>query len=109
AGTLLDASGNGHAGTPVGGPIYRANPGTPGGTGLDFDGVNDRVVIPDHPAFELTDTLTVEAYMRIRSLPVSCCGGISFVFRGDDRVGLDPYVLSLRPDGRLVFDVQNAA
>jgi hypothetical protein len=76
---------------------------------LDFDGVNDRVFIADHPGFQLTDSLTLEAYIRVRSIPPSCCGGTSFVFRGDDRSALDPYVLVLRPDGRLVFEIQNAS
>src|SRR5438874_355328 len=65
AGVLIDASGNGHDGTPLGGPVYQASPA---GLCLRFDGVNDRVFVPDSAAFEF-QSLTVEAYVLVEAYP----------------------------------------
>src|ERR1700730_9147072 len=70
-GTILDSSGHNLNGTPVNGPVYRtdvpANPvpqtGAPNNLSLQFDGISQRVTIPDNPLFELTHRLTLEVYI----------------------------------------------
>ncbi|MBI4881707.1 MAG: LamG domain-containing protein [Planctomycetes bacterium] len=105
-GTILDVSGNQHHGTPYGGPVYTAACG--GEVGLLFDGSDDRVFVPDAPAFALTQSLTLEAVVRVDSLNPSP-DLRQFVFRGDDLGGLDPYYLAVVPStGRLKFLVQDA-
>jgi hypothetical protein len=108
ANTIIDSA-NGFNGTPVGGPVY-VNVDVPNGSpttslGLKFDGVAARVFIEDNPAFYLTNSLTLEAFIR--------CDGQAFsfsesqiIFRGDDRAGLDPYFLELDPNGALGFGVE---
>ncbi len=94
ANSILDSSGNDLHGTPLGGPVYRTvtNPGS--SLGLGFDGVDDRVSIDDNPLLELTESLTLEAFVRIDSYANS---GV-IVWRGDDRSGLDPYALQFIGD-----------
>jgi len=41
-----------------------------GGYALDFDGVDDRVEIPDHPSLDLTTEVTIEVWCKIASQPV---------------------------------------
>jgi hypothetical protein len=99
-GTVLDSSGNGFNGTAYGGPHYRANvmtnpvpkTGAQNAFSLEFNGINDRVFISDNLAFQLTHSLTIEAYVNIHSIAETNSWRYIF-FRGDDRGGLDPYVL----------------
>ncbi len=72
------------------------------GQAFDFDGVNDRVQLPDSESLKLTESLSIEGWIRADSLPVQQ-GEI--LFRGDDRGGLDPYSLSLQSSGSLRFEV----
>ena len=115
-GTILDYSGNDLNGTPIGGPLYRANvavntiPQTAQSNTLsmDFNGTNQRVFIPDNPLFQLTHSLTIEAYIYVRSTPAPSAPPAQILFRGDDRVGLDPYFLALTGNN-VAFSVQNAS
>jgi len=102
AGSILDSSGNGHNGTPFGGPIYQAVPG--GGTGLQFDGINDRVFVADSLDFSVS-SMTVEAIVSLDSLP-SAMGLDQIVFRGDSRAGLDPFYLGVL-GGKLRFFIED--
>jgi hypothetical protein len=72
------------------------------GQAFDFDGVNDRVQLPDSESLKLTESLSIEAWIKADSLPEQQ-GEI--LFRGDDRGGLDPYSLSLQNNGSLRFEV----
>ena len=98
--SILDSSGNNLHGTPLDGPVYRMMTDSHGSLGLGFDGVNDRVTIADDPLFELTQSLTLEAIIRINSLT-----GASqmIVVRMDDRGGLDPYQLKVTREGLALF------
>lgn len=60
-GQLLDASGRGNHGTASGGPAY----GETGlfGTALSFDGVDDLVTVADAADLDMTDALTLEAWV----------------------------------------------
>jgi hypothetical protein len=101
-GTVLDSVG-GHHGTPFGSLIYRAAATADGGTlGLEFPSGPDRVFIPDSPDFVLTNSLTMEAYI----IPPPASGHYSLVFfRGDDRLGEDPYSLQYFGEGRVAFAI----
>ena len=94
AGSILDSQ-NGLNGTPYGtdGPIYRAAPPPGGPLGLEFDGVDDRVFVPDDPLLALTGSLTLEAIVRVDGIDTSVCDINQIVVRADDRCGLDPYFL----------------
>jgi hypothetical protein len=65
--TVADDSGNGHSGTILGGAVHVTGHN---GTALSFDGVNERVSIPDSPAFAMTTALTLEAWVK----PVATAG-----------------------------------
>lgn len=101
---IQDAGGRWPA-TIFGRPVYRAVEGI---SGLEFNGGNDRVFVADDPAFGMSGSFTLEAIIR--------CDGIfpgsefqnQIVMRGDDRAGLDPWVLAVALDGRLMFQIQDA-
>ena len=57
------------------------------------------VQIPDKPAYALTQSLTIEGWIRPRG------NGYVIFFRGDHRPGLDPYCLSLDGHLNLTFTV----
>ena len=71
ADSIVDSSGNNRHGTPVGNPVYRWVQLPNSTLGLEFDGNDDRVFIPDHPVFQLTNSLTLEADVRINSYPTN--------------------------------------
>ncbi len=56
-----DDSGNGHLGTSIGGP--KCVDGAIG-KGFEFDGTNDIIGIPDHPAFHFTNGMSVSAWVK---------------------------------------------
>ncbi len=60
------------------------------------------VQIADQPAFALTNSLSIEAWIRPR--------GTSYVvfFRGDSRAGFDPYLLSMQGNNILAFQITDA-
>ena len=95
AGAILDSSINAKHGTAFGGPIYRSSP-VPGSVlALEFDGAGDHIKIADDPVFQLPDSLTIEACVRIDSFPVGQFALKQILFRGDNRSGFDPYYLGL--------------
>lgn len=112
--SVLDSSGNGHHGTPIGGLTYTGNnpystlpqTGESNGSALAFDGATTtRVVIEDDPAFELTESFTLEAFINLAALPAT---GFQWqiLFRGDSRGGIDPYYLDLW-DGEVRFTINS--
>jgi prepilin-type processing-associated H-X9-DG protein len=73
------------------------------GQAFDFDGKSrQRVAVPDHPDFRLTNALTIEGWIYPRQY-----GGIIF-FYGDDRAGLDPYSLDLNSPGFIAFQIDDS-
>jgi WD40 repeat protein len=97
--TALDSVGNNHA-TLISGATYAAGQV---GQAFKLDGVNDRVQVADSPSLALTNSLSIEAWVRADSAPSPQQGEI--FFRGDDRGGLDPYSLSLQSNGQLRWEV----
>ena len=114
ANTIIDSSGNGLNGTSLGGLSYSAlvaaNPvpltGAPNRLSLAFDGSSGRVFIPDNPLFELTNSLTIEAYIEPFP-PVESFNSEQIVFRGDDRGGWDPYYLGIFQTN-LIFEITDS-
>lgn len=66
---------------------------------LDLNDRTDWVFVPDDPRLQLTESLTLEAYIRIRSYQMAGFGNF-IVFRGDNRPGLDAYQLAIDPRTR---------
>ena len=99
--SILDSSGNGLNGTPVNGPVYTSNvpvnpvpqTGATNNLSMQFNGIDQRISIPDSPQFQLTHSLTLEAYIDPYTIPSDCLWH-QILFRGDDRAGFDPYFLS---------------
>jgi hypothetical protein len=58
----LDASGFGNDGSFSGSPTWI--PGVVFGSALEFDGSGDRVLVPDAPALDLSDAITIAALLR---------------------------------------------
>lgn len=113
--SVLDSSGNELHGTPVAGPVYRADvPGwsnPPSTRSMEFDGISGhRVVVPDGPLVTLTQSLTLEAFIKARPLMPGTGGVGDIVFRADNRPGLDPYQLGVGGGGNVLqFQIQNAS
>ena len=66
-GSYLDSSGNNNNGTPSGGVAFTNNFkfGDPGGAdAVNFDGSSGYVDIADSPSLDITDTLTLEAWIK---------------------------------------------
>jgi hypothetical protein len=106
--SVLDVSGNSLHGTPFVQPVYRAV-SRPGSTlGMEFSGGNERVSIADNPLFALTQSLTLEAFIRFDGFPAGTFDFSQILFRGDNRGARDPYFLAVdHPSGRLVFHIEN--
>jgi hypothetical protein len=107
SGSILDSSGNGLDGTPIAKPRYVAVSNPASSVALEFDGETQRVRIHDNPLFQLTHSLTLEAYVYVDShFP----GGYTpIIFRGDHRFGRDPYILALSAGGALYFRINDAS
>jgi hypothetical protein len=104
AGTILDSSGNGLDGTPFRKPKYVPSTNPDSTLALNFDGTFARVFVPDNPLLRLTHSLTLEAYVYLRSQD----GNGVVVIRGDSRYDFDPYYLVVNEDGVLFFQVESA-
>jgi serine/threonine protein kinase len=57
------------------------------------------IQVADQPAFALTNSLTVQGWIRPRG------AGYMIFFRGDNRTGLDPYGLSMEGNNDLRFQI----
>ena len=111
--TVLDSSGNNLNGTAINGPIYSSSVGAnpipqtreANLLSLEFNGKNQRIFIPDDQHFRLTQSLTLEAYINLTAWPPPT-DFAQIVFRGDDRLALDPYFLAVL-NGQLDFHMEN--
>jgi hypothetical protein len=70
------------------------------GQAFNFDGVDDRTNMADSASLKLTNSLTIEGWIRADT----GMGGV-ILMRADDRGGLDPYNFSLDSSGALQFAV----
>ncbi len=72
------------------------------GQAFSFDGVDDRAQVADSESLQLTESMSIEGWVLVRSYPSP--GGV-VLFRGDDRGGLDPYVMDVLENGTARFMV----
>jgi hypothetical protein len=105
---IEDSSGHDRHGSAVGGPTYRSVAIPNSNLGLVFDGVDDRVSVPDDALFHLTKSLTIEAYIEVDNYPTSDAELAHIVFRGDDRARFDPWFLAITKSGQLRFHIADA-
>jgi hypothetical protein len=75
------------------------------GTTYDFAGKRSGVQFGDLPQLRITESITVSLWINPRSY-VNEGPGAQILFRGDDRIGVDPYFLAIHGDGTLNFAVQ---
>jgi hypothetical protein len=61
-----DGSGNGNSGTLINGPTWILDGRY--GTGVQFDGVDDHIAVPDAPSLDLGASGTIEAWVRLDTL-----------------------------------------
>jgi hypothetical protein len=59
----------------------------------------DSMTVPANPKLDLTDNLTISAWVKYSGIAPRW--GSQIVFHGDNQFGRDPWVLHLRNDGRL--------
>jgi len=90
--TAFDSSGGGNTGTLVNGPVWTAGKF---GTALQFDGVNDRVTIPDNDSLEGVSGITISAWIN-----PNLTGGDSLQ-RIVDKVWDSAYVLYILNNGSI--------
>jgi len=102
-GNTLDSSGLGNSGVAINtgytngivGQAFACDPNSfPYGT---YTGIQ----IPDQPAYVLTNSLSIEGWVRPRG------DGYSIFWRGDNRPGLDPYFLSMQGNNNLRFYIED--
>ncbi len=100
--TAADSAGDNHAAL-ISGTTYAAGQV---GQAFSFDGIDDRVQVPDTDSLKLTGSMTIEAWVKVNSFPAGTPHDHGeIIFRGDDRGGLDPYSLATDPDGSVRFQV----
>ena len=65
-----------------------------------------RISVPDQPAFELTDSLSIEGWIN----PAGAGGQSGVIlWRGDCRGGYDPYFFQMNGDNTLSFTIEDAS
>ena len=70
---------------------------------FDFDGTDDYVLVPHNDSLDVSSGLTVDAWILIRTLPADLAPIVS---KWDDITGPKRrYLLAVRPDGSVRFDV----
>jgi chitodextrinase len=75
------------------------------GHAFRFNGVDGGINVADLDDLKLTQSLSIAAWVSLDHFPEFGWGQI--VFRGDDRGGLDPYMLAVHHDGYLAFHVES--
>ncbi len=78
----------------------------PGGSGFRFDGRRSAILLGDPKPLRLSKSLSIATWVRLDT-HVADGPGAQICFRGDDRDGLDPYHLSVLPDRRVYFVVED--
>lgn len=109
-GSVLDYSGNGNNGTPLGSPYYHRTSLGNGTIAMGFASApHQKVFFADSAAFQITQSITIEAVIRFDGTAAGNSFGHNMILlRGDDRGGLDPYFMSVN-SGRIMFGINNTA
>lgn len=75
------------------------------GKAIKFDGVDDKINVKDCDDFSITGSFTIEGWIFIESFPNGKQGQI--LFRGDDRMGYDPYYICTKSGEKIKFHVES--
>jgi hypothetical protein len=78
------------------------------GQAFNFNGSNGWASLGDPSSLAFTQSFSIEGWIKVNGLPTNYNFG-SIMFRGDDRGGLDPYQLVIKPNGDLQFGICNAS
>jgi hypothetical protein len=91
------------------GHITRGVTSVPGVKGLawHFDGSRSGIILRDTPALAFTGAFTIALWFKAERLPGPDLYASQLFFRGDDRVGLDPYSLTIQPNGKVAFIIDS--
>lgn len=104
-GNAQDESGNGNDATPDA-PVLTTDLGGEANGAYLWDGIDDKMRVPDADALKITGSLSIVGWaLPFSSPPMGTAAQI--VFRGDDRIGIHPYYLALMPGGNLRFHVSS--
>jgi Concanavalin A-like lectin/glucanases superfamily/Calcineurin-like phosphoesterase len=95
-----DASGHGNVGTYVGGALLGQPGAVSNDTAVAFDGVDDRVSVPDTTALRLNGSFTVEFWAKLTQFTNSFPG---LVHKGSSTSTGTGYVIWYGSDGQPVF------
>jgi hypothetical protein len=76
------------------------------GQAFNFDGLDDWAALGDPSSLAFTASFSIEGWLKVNGLPTNYNFG-SIMFRGDDRGGLDPYQLVIKPNGELQFQINS--
>jgi hypothetical protein len=76
------------------------------GNSFSFNGLNGWAALGDPSSLAFTASLTIEGWIKVNGLPTTYNFG-SIMFRGDNRPGLDPYQLVMKPNGNLQFQINS--
>jgi hypothetical protein len=76
------------------------------GKAFSFNGLNGWAALGDPSSLAFTASFTIEGWIKVNGLPAGYNFG-SIMFRGDDRGGLDPYQLVIKPNGDLQFQIES--
>jgi PKD repeat protein len=79
------------------------------GQAFSFDPVNDCVSIPDSDNLKITKSLSIDAWLYIKSYPPAAQAHGLVIFRGDDRGAMDPYYIAIQPYGSIRFHVESTS
>lgn len=98
--TVLDGSGNNNTGILKGGPKWMNDTPFKKGFALSFDGVDDYVEVPDHPSLNVTEGLTLEAWIKP---PVNA--SVAFLIKGGQDLKKGSYLLYITGGFELETDL----
>ncbi len=77
------------------------------GEAFSFDGVDDGGTVRDSASFQLTESLSIEVWIKVNGLPSGPNDLGMILLRGDDRDALDPYQLRVEPNGEITFQISS--
>lgn len=81
-----------------------AGTSVPSGFALEFDGVNNHVLVPSHPALRPPNDFTIEVWVNPQQIGTTQ----NLVQHDEDGGGDDGYTLNILSDGRVRFTASNA-
>ena len=96
-GNAVDESGNGHDGSELNGVALTQDRYGADDSAYEFDGQNDKIAVPDAPGFDITEAITLAAWM----MPVE--QKTQHIVRKGASARTSPYYLATSGTGDLIF------